>query len=102
MRDRKVRVRVLVGTRTWSPAWVLFGCEKQAIACLGISPRECAGRELDHCKCTNRDLNPPRSNGGPEPNDRTASINERDINREPHEERMNAAARREDQRRVLG
>lgn len=102
MRDRKARVRVLVGTRTRSPVWVLFAREKQAIACVGIRPREYASRELDYRKCTKRDLNPPRSNSGSQPNDRAAAIDERDVNRELHEERVNAAAGREDQRRVLG
>ena len=102
MRDGKFACGVLVGTRTWSPVWVLFAREKQAIARLGVRPRECAGSELDYRESTKSDLNARRSNSGPQPNDRTASIDERDINRELHEERMNAAARREDQRRVLG
>jgi hypothetical protein len=102
MRDKKARVRVLVGTRTWSPVWVLFAREKQTIACFGIRVRERASGELDYRKRTKSDLEPPRSNGGPQPNDGAASIDERDVNRELHEERVNAAARREDQRRVLG
>ena len=101
MRDGKVRVRILVGARNWSPDWVLSDREEQPIAELSIRPGECARCQFDHGESPNRYLNAPGTERSAEPENPPASVDEGDVNREPHEECVNATARRQDERRVF-
>ena len=91
-------MRILVRTRTRSPVWVLFARKNQAIAARRARTREASGRELDHSKCARRNLNTPGLQCRSLTNDRPASIDEGEVDRELHEKRVNAVAGGEDQR----
>ena len=96
------RVRILVRTRTCSPKRVSIGGYEQPIAGSRVGTVEAARCELDDGKGAEGDLQAP----GPElpscsKNDAFA-INERDINRELHEKRVDTAARRQNQGVVVG
>ena len=64
--------------------------------------REASGGELDHGKRARRDLNAPRLHRRSLTDDRAASIDKGDVDRELHEKSMNAVAGCEDECRIAG
>lgn len=91
-----------MGTRTCSPGRVLFGSEIKAIADAGVRTIERTGCELDDGQRATCGLNPPGSERRPRAKDVTVPVDEDHVDRKPHEERVNAATRREDQGAVVG
>ena len=91
----------------WGPELVRrCGCYSAAryktIAGAGVGALERARRELDDGERAKCRLNPPRPERLPRAPDVAVAVDENDVDRELHEERVDAAARREDQRRVVG
>ena len=79
---------------------MLFGGEQESIASPSVRSREHPGRELNDGEGTERSLNPPGAYGVSGAKNATVAIDERDVDRELHEEGVNAVTRREDERAV--
>jgi len=95
-------VRNLVGTRTWSPEQILFGCEVEPIAGAGVGAHERTRCELDNGERARCSLNPPGPERLPRPADAAVAVDKNHVDRESHEERVDAVTRRQNQGRVVG
>jgi hypothetical protein len=79
---------------------MLFGGEEKSVACSSVGSLQDALRKLDNREPSECRLNSPRSQGRSRAKDGPLSIDERDVDRELHEERVDAVTRREDERSV--
>jgi len=79
---------------------MLFGGEEEPVACPSVGSLENALCKLDNGERAEGSLDPPRAHGRSCAKDSTVAVDEHDIDRELHEESVDAVTRREDQRAI--
>ena len=84
-----------------SGCWRSDRSKDQAIAGARSRAAHGAGRNLAHRMCAPRTGDPPRREIGRDFHDHPVTVNEDDVNGEPHEERVDGAAGSNDERRVV-
>ena len=85
------------GDQNLFAARMLFVGEEKSVACPSVGSLQYAGGELDDGEGAPGALNPPRPDRVSGAKDVTVAVNERDVDRELHEERVDAVAGRKNE-----